>query len=80
MVTLNGRREPTFPTYARNTSPASVAGVPSVSIPVGRTRDGLPVGVLVEGPAGSDRAILAIAGALMALAEPVPAPTGRDAA
>ncbi|MFC3132302.1 amidase family protein [Microbaculum marinum] len=73
-VTLNGRQVPTFPTYARLTSPASVAGVPSVSIPVGRTADGLPVGLLVEGRAGSDRALLAAAGALGAVAEPIPDP------
>ena len=73
-VMLNGRPVPTFRTYARQTSPASVAGVPSVSIPIGCTEDGLPVGMLAEGRAGTDRRLLAIAGSLTAHGEPVPPP------
>lgn len=73
-VMLNGQPAPTFPTYARCTSPASVAGIPSVSIPIGCTARGLPVGLLVEAPAGADRRLLAIAATLSDLAEPVPAP------
>ncbi len=71
---LNGRAVPTFATYARHTSPASVAGIPSVSIPIGMTDAGLPVGLLVDGPAGADRRLLAVAGALGALADPIPPP------
>ncbi len=60
-VNLRGRQVPTFSTYARHTAPASVAGVPSVSIPIGFTDEGLPVGLMLEAPAGQDRRLLTIA-------------------
>lgn len=63
-VELNGNQVPTFPTFIRNCDPGSCAGVPSVSIPAGKTADGLHVGIMVEGPAGSDRSLLGIAAAL----------------
>ncbi|MPV64847.1 indoleacetamide hydrolase [Burkholderia sp. BE17] len=51
-----------FERVARQTSPATLAGVPSVSIPAGRSaQTGLPVGLMLEGPWGSDRRLLAIA-------------------
>jgi amidase len=37
---------------------AGVAGLPAVSMPVGRTGDGLPVGMQVLGRSGSDEALL----------------------
>ncbi|MEO3999477.1 indoleacetamide hydrolase [Mesorhizobium sp. CAU 1732] len=63
-VELNGRRVPTFPTFIRNTDPASNAGIPGISLPAGLTRGGLPVGMELDGPAGSDRRLLAIARAV----------------
>jgi Asp-tRNA(Asn)/Glu-tRNA(Gln) amidotransferase A subunit family amidase len=45
---------------ARNISPGSTAGVPGPVLPAGLTRDGLPVSVELDGPAGSDRALLAL--------------------
>ncbi len=59
-VELNGRRAPTFPTFARNTSPGSGAGVPGLVIPAGLTPQGLPVGLEMDGPVMSDRRLLAI--------------------
>lgn len=59
-VLLNGRDQPVFPTLVRHTSPASVAGVPSVSVPVGRTALGLPVGLQIEARFGHDRRLLAV--------------------
>jgi Asp-tRNA(Asn)/Glu-tRNA(Gln) amidotransferase A subunit family amidase len=59
-VELNGQRAPTFFTYIRHTDPGANAGIPGLSLPVGLTRDGLPVGLELDGPAGSDRALLAI--------------------
>ncbi|MEX3009665.1 amidase family protein [Hoeflea sp. TYP-13] len=76
-VELNGRMVPTFPTFARNTSPASVAGVPSITIPIGCTPDGLPVGLLVEARPHHDRRLLAIARLLSTLSDPIPAPDWR---
>lgn len=63
-VELNGARVPTFATYIRNTDPASNAGIPGISLPAGLTRDGLPVGMELDGPAGSDRRLLEIARAV----------------
>lgn len=63
-VELNGERVPTFPTYIHNTDPATIAALPGISLPAGVTRDGLPVGIEIDGPEGSDRHLLAIAAAI----------------
>jgi Asp-tRNA(Asn)/Glu-tRNA(Gln) amidotransferase A subunit family amidase len=60
-VELNGEQVPTFPTYIRNTDPASIAALPGISLPVGLTNDGLPVGIELDGPEQSDARLLAIA-------------------
>lgn len=60
-VELNGAQVPTFPTYIHNTDPASIAGLPGISLPAGLTADGLPVGIEIDGPAGSDTALLTVA-------------------
>ena len=57
---LNGEQVPTFLTFIRNTSPGSVAGLPGLSLPAGRTRAGLPVGIEIDGPEGTDQTVLAI--------------------
>ena len=67
-VELRGERAPTFPTYIRNTDPGSNAGVPSASVPAGKTAKGLPVGLLIEGPEGGDRRVLEIAAAVEKIA------------
>lgn len=59
-VELNGQQVSTFFTYIRYTDPGSNAGIPGLQVPVDLTRDGLPVGLELDGPAGSDRALLAI--------------------
>ena len=63
-VVLNGASVPTFPTFIRNTDPASNAGIAAISIPAGSSRAGLPIGVELDGPAGSDRLLLSIAAAV----------------
>jgi Asp-tRNA(Asn)/Glu-tRNA(Gln) amidotransferase A subunit family amidase len=50
--TLDGRR------FGSN------AGIPGISIPAGLTRAGLPVGIELDGASGSDRSLLAVAGAI----------------
>lgn len=60
-VDLNGARAPTFPSYIHNTDPASIAGIPGVSLPITSGCEGLPVGLEIDGSAGSDREILGIA-------------------
>ena len=65
-VELDGETVPTFPTFIRNTDPGSIAGIPGISVPAGLTGNGLPVGIELDGPAGSDRRLLAVACALEA--------------
>jgi len=65
-VELGGERVPTFPTYIRNTDPGSNAGIPGISVPAGISPEGLPIGLELDGPAGSDRRLLAIAAAVEA--------------
>ena len=63
-VELNGKQVPTFPTFIRNTDPGSNAGIPGLSVAVGLSKDGLPIGLAFDGPWGSDRKLLAIGAAL----------------
>lgn len=73
-TTVNGAPVPTFATFIRNTSPGSVAGIPGLSLPAGITATGLPVGIEIDGPEGSDRQLLGIGAALERLLPRLPAP------
>jgi len=44
---------------------ANMWGSPAVSVPVGRSTDGLPVGLQILGPPGADRALLDLAAVIM---------------
>jgi mandelamide amidase len=57
----------TFGTCIRNTDPCTNAGLPSLSIPAGMTAGGLPVGMEIDGPLGSDSNLLAIGMAIEAV-------------
>lgn len=74
---LNGKAAPTFATFIRNTGPGSVGGIPGISLPAGITAAGLPIGMELSGPAGSDQQILAIAAAIEPLLPKLPAPPAR---
>lgn len=74
-VAVNGVRRETFGTVIRNTEPGSIAGVPGLSLPVGLTRTGLPVGLAIDGPKGRDRDLLAVGLALEQLFVPLPPPS-----
>lgn len=63
-VELNGEQVPTFPAYIHNTEPGSLASLPGISLPIGLTADGLPVGIEIDGPENSDRRLLAVAAVL----------------
>ncbi|MBI4260676.1 MAG: amidase [Actinobacteria bacterium] len=52
------------------TEPVNLAGLPALSVPSGRTPDGLPVGVQLVGRRGSDEMLLAVAAGLEALDGP----------
>lgn len=43
------------------TVPANLGGWPACSVPIGRDADGLPIGVQILGPAGSDARVLDVA-------------------
>lgn len=62
MMTVDGVERPTFPTLTTFTSPASLAGVPSLSLPLACPEG--PAGLMLEGPVDGDRALLSIAARL----------------
>lgn len=73
-VDLDGTQVPTFQTYIRNTDPGSNAGIPGLTLPIGLTEAGLPVGLELDGPAFTDRSLLAIGLAMEALFGTLPPP------
>ncbi|MEN3348489.1 MAG: indoleacetamide hydrolase [Bradyrhizobium sp.] len=60
MSVNGGEPAPTFGTMIRNTDPASNAGLPGLSLYAGMTPDGLPVGLEIDGPVGSDARLLGL--------------------
>ena len=73
-VEIGGRRLPLRTAMARNIAPASCAGLPGLVLCAGLTREGLPVGIEFAGPAGSDRALLALGQTLEGIIGRPPAP------
>ena len=73
-VYLNGQQVPTFKTLICNTDPGSNAGLPGISLPAGLTSEGLPVGLELEGPLGSDRQLLGVAAAIERALPAMPRP------
>nr|WML69211.1 indoleacetamide hydrolase [Nicotiana noctiflora] len=63
-VMHNGSLANTFKIYVRNVDPSSNGGLPGLSLPVFITSDNLPVGIEIDGRAGSDNRLLAIGAAL----------------
>jgi aspartyl-tRNA(Asn)/glutamyl-tRNA(Gln) amidotransferase subunit A len=45
----------------RNTRPANALGLPTVSVPCGFTRAGLPIGMQITGPSGGEATVLRLA-------------------
>jgi mandelamide amidase len=65
----------TFLLFIQNTDPGSVAGVPGLSVPAGLgPTTKLPVGIEIDGPAGSDLRLLAIGMAMERTLGPTPRP------
>jgi mandelamide amidase len=73
-VEIDGRRVAFQQAVARNISPGSTAGLPGLVLPAGLTPAGLPAAIELDGPAGSDRALLAIGLAVERALGPIPAP------
>jgi mandelamide amidase len=64
-----------FEHLIQNTEPSASAGVPSIQIPVGLGKfSGLPVGVELDGPQGSDRRLIAIGQLIESVVGRIPRP------
>ena len=63
-VELAGIMVPTFSTFIRNTDPGSLLGLPGVSLPIGFSSAGLPIGIALDSFPGEDAKLLAIAAAI----------------
>ncbi|WP_028653386.1 amidase [Nocardioides halotolerans] len=67
---INGRALDTYLDWMRACYLITVTGCPAISVPFGRTPDGLPVGVQLVAPHGADRFLLEVAAALEAEVAP----------
>ena len=79
-LTIRGRRVPFVVAIARNIGPGSSAGLPGLVLPAGLAADGLPVALEFDGPAGSDRALLALGLSLERVLGTLPRPPIQPAA
>jgi amidase len=61
---VDGRPTATYLDWMRSCYVITVTGCPAISVPAGRTLDGLPVGVQLVGPFGSERRLLELAAAV----------------
>jgi indoleacetamide hydrolase len=66
--------EVSYLALAKNTVPTSGAGLPGISIPIGLSRAGLPIGIEIDGVPGRDRALLDLARRVEATLGPLPSP------
>lgn len=74
-MSINGGKPvPTFDTMIRNTDPDSNAGIPGLSLFAGMTPDGLPVGLEIDGPVGSDVTLLGLGLAMESVLGHAPPP------
>jgi indoleacetamide hydrolase len=74
-VSINGGAPvDTFGTFIRNTDSGSNAGIPGLSVPAGLTSGGLPVGLELDGPVGSDARLLGIGLSIESVLGALPAP------
>ena len=76
-MSINGDKPlPVFDTMIRNTDPGSNAGIPGLSLFAGMTPGGLPVGLEIDGPVGSDTKLLALGLSIETILGTAPAPKG----
>jgi len=64
---INGKPMATYLDWMRSAYLVTVTGCPAISVPAGRTSDGLPVGVQLVATHGADRRLLDVAAAVEAL-------------
>lgn len=65
-ATINGHAQETYLDWMRACYYVTVTGCPAISVPFGRTADGLPVGVQLVAAHGRDRFLLEVAAAVEA--------------
>lgn len=75
-VQVDGEILPFDVAISRNIAPGSTAGLPGLVLPAGLTRDGLPVALEFDGPAGCDPQLLSLGLALEAELGRLPPPLG----
>ena len=74
-MSINGGAPvPAFDTMIRNTDPGSNAGIPGLSLFAGMTPGGLPVGLEIDGPVGSDGKLLGLGLSIEAILGSAPPP------
>jgi Asp-tRNA(Asn)/Glu-tRNA(Gln) amidotransferase A subunit family amidase len=74
-MSINGGAPvPVFDTMIRNTDPGSNAGIPGLSLFAGMTPGGLPVGLEIDGPVGSDGKLLGLGLSIEAVLGNAPPP------
>ncbi|MHA1567000.1 MAG: amidase family protein [Alphaproteobacteria bacterium] len=77
-VTLNGEQVPTALAYIHHTGPASIIGIPGLSMPIGRPESGLPVGMELDALGGQDSTLLGIGLSSQSLFQPLEPPVSRE--
>jgi Asp-tRNA(Asn)/Glu-tRNA(Gln) amidotransferase A subunit family amidase len=73
-VGIAGRKVSFETAVSRNIAPGSTASLPGLVLPAGLTRAGLPIAMEFDGPAGSDRALLALGLSVERVLGRLPAP------
>lgn len=66
-TSINGRAMASYLDWMRSAYHVTVTGCPALSLPFGRTADGLPVGLQLVAPHGRDRFLLEVGAALEAV-------------
>lgn len=74
MFTLDGETMPEGKVMLRNTQPTGVIGAPGLSLPIGLSRRGLPVGFELDGAIDDDDALLSLGMGIEAVLGSLPAP------
>ena len=73
VVTIAGKEVPAL-NIAKNVFASSCAGLPGISIPMGLSSGGLPIGLELDGKAGDDVRLLDIAALVSSVLGSIPAP------
>jgi len=71
-VNLPSGERDIFQSLTAAETPASLAGMPALTVPAGQDHQGLPFGLELDGPAGSDRRLITIARTLAKLLPALP--------